>query len=174
MSKVPLDSACGCLPASATGLAAGEAVGEEGEEGDDTLLFALVVCVVWCWRAVCLTLIMALQIVTMPFTMARKQLVMAETTELNWSMLAIWPCRSHSRHVTYARCDSAHCCGVVWFLLGWCYWLSGTEAVACFGLMLVGGEWRKRRKKQRLQKGSIKRFSSWLHQGMQPRCDTRR
>jgi hypothetical protein len=25
-----------------------------------------------------------------------------------------------------ARCDGAHCCGVVWFVLGWCYWLSGT------------------------------------------------
>ena len=45
MSKVPLDSArCG-LSASAAGLAAGEAVGEEGEEGDDALFFALVVCV---------------------------------------------------------------------------------------------------------------------------------
>lgn len=88
VSKVPLDSACCGLSASTAGLATGEAVGKEGEEGDDTLLFALVVCVVWCWRAVCLTLIMALQIVTMPFTMAMKQLVMAETTELNWSMLA--------------------------------------------------------------------------------------
>lgn len=44
MSKVPLDGACGCLPASATGLAAGEAVGEEGEEGDDALFCALAVC----------------------------------------------------------------------------------------------------------------------------------
>ena len=35
-----------------------------------------------------LTLMMALMTVTMPFTMAMKQLVMAETTELNWSMLA--------------------------------------------------------------------------------------
>jgi hypothetical protein len=30
---------------------------------------------------------MALQMVTMPFTMAMKQLVMAETTELNWMVL---------------------------------------------------------------------------------------
>jgi len=46
VSKVPLDSACGGLPASAAGLAAGEAVGEEREEGDDALRrCALVVCV---------------------------------------------------------------------------------------------------------------------------------
>ena len=37
MSKVPLDSACCGLPASAPGLAAGEAVGEEREKGDDAL-----------------------------------------------------------------------------------------------------------------------------------------
>ena len=39
VSKVPLDSACCGLSASAAGLAAGEAVGEEGEEGDDALWF---------------------------------------------------------------------------------------------------------------------------------------
>ena len=116
VSKVPLDSACCGLSASTAGLAAGEAVGEEGEEGDDTLFCALVVCVLWRWCGVCLTLMMALQIVTMPFTMAMKQLVMAETTELNWSMLASWTRRSHGRQVTYARCDSAHCCGVMWFV----------------------------------------------------------
>jgi hypothetical protein len=31
---------------------------------------------------------MALQMVTIPFTMAMKQLVMAETTELNWVVSA--------------------------------------------------------------------------------------
>ena len=42
---VSLDSAC-CLP-TATGLAAGKAVGEEREEGDDALLrCALVVCLI--------------------------------------------------------------------------------------------------------------------------------
>lgn len=45
MSKVPLDSACCCLSASAAGLAAGEAVGEKREESDNALLScALVVC----------------------------------------------------------------------------------------------------------------------------------
>lgn len=45
MSEVPLDSAGCCLPASAASLAAGEAVGEKREEGDDALLrCALVVC----------------------------------------------------------------------------------------------------------------------------------
>ena len=53
MSKVPLDSACGCLPASATGLAAGEAVGEEGEEGDDALFCALAVCMLYAVVLVC-------------------------------------------------------------------------------------------------------------------------
>jgi hypothetical protein len=65
---------------------------------------------------VCLTLMMALQMVTMPFTIAMKQLVMAETTELNWVVLAEWPCRLSGRQVTYARCDSAHFCGDVCFV----------------------------------------------------------
>jgi len=33
---------------------------------------------------------MALQMVTMPFTIAMKQLVIAETRELNWRMLEKW------------------------------------------------------------------------------------
>jgi hypothetical protein len=82
---VSLDSAC-CLP-TAAGLAAGEAVGEEREEGDDALLRYALVVVYVLWRPVlarcCLTLMMALQMVTMPLTMAMKQLVMAETRELN-------------------------------------------------------------------------------------------
>ena len=46
VSKVPLDSACRGLPASAAGLAAGEAVGEEREESDNALWrCALVDCV---------------------------------------------------------------------------------------------------------------------------------
>jgi hypothetical protein len=51
-----------------------------------------------------------------------------------------------------ARCDGAHCCGVVRFVWGWCYWLLiGTEAglwdVACSGVMLVvnGGREEKSR-----------------------------
>jgi hypothetical protein len=84
VSIVSLDSAC-CLPTAAS-LAAGEAVGEEREEGDDALFrCALVVCVSWRYvlAQCCLTLMMALQMVTMPLTMAMKQLVMAETRELN-------------------------------------------------------------------------------------------
>ena len=89
LSKVPLDSA-GCLPTAAS-LAAGEAVGEKGEEGDNALLrCVLVVCIMR--RSVlarcCLTLMMALQMVTMPLTMAMKHEVMAETRELNWIPLA--------------------------------------------------------------------------------------
>lgn len=54
MSKVPLDSACSCLSASAAGLAAGEAVGEEREERDNALLrCALIVCLLWRYVVVC-------------------------------------------------------------------------------------------------------------------------
>ena len=114
MSKVPLDCA-GCLP-TAAGLAAGEAVGEEGEEGDDALrgdvsCLRTVVescCFDCCW----LTLMMALMTVTMPLTMAMKQLVIALTTELNWTVLV--ECSQYARGggISYARCDGAHCCGV--------------------------------------------------------------
>ena len=54
VSKVPLDSArCG-LSASAAGLAAGEAVGEERKERDNALLrCALVFCVLWRYVEVC-------------------------------------------------------------------------------------------------------------------------
>lgn len=54
VSKVPLDSACGCLSASAAGLATSETVREQREESDNALLrCALVVCLLWKYVMVC-------------------------------------------------------------------------------------------------------------------------
>lgn len=78
-----LDGTCCCLSASAAGLAAGEAVGEEGEEGDDALFDVLVGCTRRRSDILGeLTLTMALRTVTMALMTAMKQLVMAETRVL--------------------------------------------------------------------------------------------
>lgn len=82
LSGVPcLDGTCGCFSATA-GLAAGEAVGEEGEEGDDALYVVLVDCARRGSGLGELTLTMALMTVTMALMTAMKQLVMAETRVL--------------------------------------------------------------------------------------------
>jgi hypothetical protein len=60
---------------------------------------------------------------------------------------------------------------VVWF--GWLVLLDlvGWKWAESCGLLWsdVGGGWREEKEGQKQQEGSIKRFSSLLHQGMQPR-----
>lgn len=116
---MPLDSACRRF-AAAAGLAAGQAVGEEGEEGDDALWVCLLVAEFFPNSLFLgLTLMMALQTVTMALTMAMKQDVMAETRELNWGMSAgrLFVCAMLREGGSHAGCDGAHCCGVGLFVL---------------------------------------------------------
>jgi hypothetical protein len=81
-------------------------------------------------------------------------------------------CSNGVNHTVEARCDGAHCCGCGWLFV----WvgvvvLVGWKCPGNCGLLWSGvcGEWREEKEGQRQQERSIKRFSSLLHQGMQPR-----